>query len=178
MNPGKSDSWFEQYIPKYVEDVNIYPNISIYNRKLYTFGGKEEVYNKFLSYNTEILSLDELAYLDTNSCVFRIDVSRYIVVISVEVKSEEGKSQEGKAARYKTAVIGELNKRYIEKNKLNSYKINTRDSKDYLLVQLSEIYRAEAFKFEDLNECASSRIKKSFAEYMKQIRYGTTTFND
>ncbi|KAG2734612.1 hypothetical protein G9P44_002618 [Scheffersomyces stipitis] len=163
MASRAGDSWFDKYSPKNVDEINIYPNISIYNRTLYTFGGKEEVYNKFLSYDAEILSQDELAFLDTNSCVLKIDISRYIVVVTVQGK---------------VSVIGELNQRYIQKNKFDTYDLTIKDSKNYNIVPLTEIYNTDIFDYENLIERAELRVKEKFDEFMKQIRYGTTTFSD
>ena len=51
------DEWLKHYEPKYIEEVNIFPNITVFNRKLYTFGPSDgEVYIKFKSHDKSMTS--------------------------------------------------------------------------------------------------------------------------
>ena len=79
---------------------------------MYTFGPSDgEVYIKFKSY-------DEVCYLDTKSCVWKVAKDRYICAINSSDNT-------------KVAIIGELGQRYIKKNNFDSYnlKIKTIGSK-------------------------------------------------
>ncbi|RLV82756.1 hypothetical protein JA9_003723 [Meyerozyma sp. JA9] len=147
--------WFKADDFTEVEDVNVHPNVSIFNRKLYTFGNKGETYIKFSYINSCIQSQDEITLLDTRSCVFKISDTRFIVVL----KKDEN-----------YAVIGELGNRYITKNKLCEYDVQIRSPDDYTIIPMSEIYDPSKLDFELLYENAGARVKNRFDAYMKDIR--------
>ena len=147
--------WFKADDFTKVEDVNVHPNVSVFNRKLYTFGDKGETYIKFSYVNSNLQSQDEITYLDSRSCVFKISDTRFIVVM------KKGKDY---------AVIGELGPRYITKNKFCEYDVQIRSPDDYNIVSMNELYDPSMLEFEMLYEMAGSRVKTSFDAYMKDIR--------
>ncbi|KAG5419757.1 hypothetical protein I9W82_001637 [Candida metapsilosis] len=153
------DGWLKYYEPKYVEEVNIFPNITVFNRKLYTFGPSDgEAYIKFKSYDKSITSYDDLCFLDTKTCGFRIDEDRYIVTLHVGDK---------------WAVIGELSERYITKNELNSYGTPVRTIGDKQMASLKELYNPKDYiSAKELCDCAYDRIKNNFDNYYKHIQQG------
>jgi hypothetical protein len=146
--------WFKADDFTKVEEVNVHPNVSVFNRKLYTFGDKGETYIKFSYINSCIQSQDEITFLDSNSCVFKISDTRFIVVFK-------------KDGKY--AVIGELGTRYITKNKLCEYDVQIRSSDDYTIIPMNEIYDPSKLDFELLYENAG-RVKSRFDAYIKDIR--------
>lgn len=152
--------WFSADEFYEVPDTNIYPNISVFNRKLYTFGNRHETYLKFSKVNDKIKSQDELALLDTKSCIFKINEDEFIVVLK---KKEEDKY----------GVIGQLNNRYIKTNKLLSYDVVIRSIEDYESVSIDELYPPGMLNFKLLNELAVFRVEKRFDEFMKHIQNGS-----
>ncbi|KAG5419758.1 hypothetical protein I9W82_001638 [Candida metapsilosis] len=153
------DAWLKHYEPKYIEEVNIFPNITVFNRKLYTFGPSDgEVYIKFKSHDKSITCYDELCYLETTSCGIRIDENRHVVFIHVGDK---------------WAAIGEVSERFIEKNELNSFGGGPKNIGDYKVVPLREVYNPKDYiSAKELCDCAHSRIKNNFDNYYKQIQEG------
>lgn len=151
-------NWFKVDDFTEVEDINIHPNVSVFNRKLYTFGNKKETYLKFSSINSNIKSQDEIALLDTRSCIFKISETRFIVVLcNIE--------------RTGYAVIGELGNRYITKNKLCDYEdVEIRSPDDHNIISINEIYDPSSLDFKELSDMASFRVEKRFDQYMKDIQ--------
>ncbi|RLV82755.1 hypothetical protein JA9_003722 [Meyerozyma sp. JA9] len=150
--------WFKADNFTKVEDVNVHPNVSVFNRKLYTFGDKGETYIKFSYINSCIQSQDEIAYLDSRSCGFKISDTRFIVVLKGDKDTNA------------YAVIGELGTRYITTNKLLEYDVEIRSPDDYTIIPMREIYDSSKLDYESLSEMASSRVKKRFDAYIKDIR--------
>jgi hypothetical protein len=150
--------WFKADDFTKVEDVNVHPNVSVFNRKLYTFGDKGETYIKFSYINSCIQSQDEIAYLDSRACGFKISDTRFIVVLRRDKDTNA------------YAVIGELGSRYITTNKLLEYDVEIRSPDDYTIIPMSEIYDPSKLDYELLSEMASSRVKKRFDAYIKDIR--------
>ncbi|KAK6204817.1 uncharacterized protein RJT21DRAFT_124039 [Scheffersomyces amazonensis] len=156
LSDNSVEKWFAVDNFKEIKEKNIYPNITVFNRKLYTFGDSKEVFIKFSRINSLIPSQDEITYLDTRSCMVRISQDRYIVVVS----NEKGE----------TAVIGELLKRYISKNNLNQYDTKIHNAEEYKILSLSDLYDPETLTADKLVEYASSRIKTRFEKYITYIR--------
>ena len=150
--------WFKADNFTKVEDVNVHPNVSIFNRKLYTFGDKGETYIKFSYINSCIQSQDEITYLDSNSCVFKISDTRFIVVLKRDKDTNA------------YAVIGELGTRYVTNNKFCEYDVEIRSPDDYTIVSMNEIYDTSKLDFELLYEMAGARVKNRFDAYIKDIR--------
>ncbi|KAK6201536.1 uncharacterized protein RJT21DRAFT_114154 [Scheffersomyces amazonensis] len=155
---NSAEKWFasDKFID--IEEKNIYPNVTVFNRKLYTFGESKEVFIKFSRINSSIPTQDEITYLDTRSCMIRISQDRYIVIISNEKEEEE------------FAVIGELSARYITKNNLNQYGSTIYDANDYRIVGLSKLYDPATLTADVLIDAASRRITSMFEKYMADIR--------
>ena len=163
MTDTNIEEWFKNYDLKYVEDVNVYPNITTFNRKLYTFGPSEgEVYIKFKSYDANIKSYDEVCYLDTKSCVWRVAEDRYICTVH---SSDETK----------VAIIGELGQRYIQKNKFDSYNLKIKSPGEWKVVSITEVYDYKTVTAKELCDRAQSRIPLGFKDYFNEIRTGTVT---
>ncbi|KAG5416873.1 hypothetical protein I9W82_005603 [Candida metapsilosis] len=161
MTDPNIEEWFKNYEPKYVEEVNVYPNITTFNRKLYTFGPSEgEVYIKFKSYDANIKSYDEVCYLDTESCVWRVAKDRYICTA---YSSDETK----------VAIIGELGQRYIQKNKFDSYNLKIKSPEEWEVVPITEVYDYKTVTAEELCKRAQARITLGFEDYFDNIRIGT-----
>lgn len=103
-------SWEELWLTKFnhkgIPQANIHPNVTVFNRKVYTFGGISEVYLKIEFIDQAIKYLNELAHVDTNSCMIKVADNTFIVVLRVKQDSKE------------YAVIGNLNDRYVTKNNL------------------------------------------------------------
>lgn len=158
MSTTNIQNWFKADDFTEVEDINIHPNVSVFNRKLYTFGNKKETYLKFSSINSNIKSQDEISYLDTRSCIFKISDTRFIVVIcNIE--------QTG------YAVLGELGNRYITKNKLCDYEdVEIRSPEDHNIISVNEIYDPSSLDFKKLFELASLRVENYFDKFMKDIQ--------
>lgn len=152
------DQWLVKYNKREIPNENVFPNVSVFNRKLYTFGGKEEVYIKFDHVDDYIKSYDELALWDTNLCMFRVSENDYIVV-----------SRKGE----KYAVIGKLSDRYVKKNDLNQYDAQIRNPDDYELITLPEIFDNEKeLTYDLLSESAEFRVKARFDAYMNDVKCG------
>lgn len=64
-----------------VPETNIYPNVTVLHNKIYTFGEKHEIYIKYSRVNSYIKSRDELAYVETNACTFRMGENEYVVIL-------------------------------------------------------------------------------------------------
>lgn len=150
--------WLKKFNRKDIPQVNIYPNITVFNRKLYTFGDKNEVFVKFEYIDKSIRSQDELTHLDTRSCVLRVDDNTYIVTVSASATSSE------------IAVIGKLNARYVNKNNLNQYGVKIQDPLEYKFISLTEIYDGENLTFDELAALATARVKPGFDGYLDDIR--------
>ena len=84
MSTTNIQNWFKADDFTEVEDINIHPNVSVFNRKLYTFGNKKETYLKFSSINSNIKSQDEISYLDTRSC---LDFKKLFELASLRVEN-------------------------------------------------------------------------------------------
>ncbi|KAG5416872.1 hypothetical protein I9W82_005602 [Candida metapsilosis] len=163
MTEPNIEEWFKNYEPKYVEEVNVYPNITTFNRKLYTFGPSEgEVYIKFKSYDANIKSYDEVCYLDSKSCVWRVAKDRYICTVN----SKDGT---------KVAIIGELGQRYIQKNKFDNYNLKIKSVGKWEPVSITEVYDYKTLTAEELCKRAQARITSGFEDYFNEIRTGTIT---
>lgn len=151
------DGWLVHLNKKHIPEVNVYPNVSVFNRKLYTFGENGEVFVKFSYIDDTIASYDEVTYLDTKLCVFRVSQNEYIITVFTESGEE-------------VAVVGKLNDRYVTKNNLNQYDVVIRDVNDYKVVPLSKVYDPEQLKPDDFFESARSRVVNNFDQYIKDIR--------
>lgn len=154
------DQWLTKTTKREIPDEDVWPNITVFNRKLYTFGELKEAYIKFSFIEDSIQSYDELAYLDTNSCIYRVSEDDYIVVLTKNAETP------------KIAVIGQLGERYLETNGIKKYNVAIRDIKDYEIIPLSEIYDSKELTYELLLECASSRVAKRFDDFVNHIRAG------
>lgn len=78
-----------------------YPNVSIINKTLYTFGTDKEVFIKFKTTNHGIELYDELAMLDINTFIHKISPTGFIVCLKsigekkyAEIYSSRGTQRE------------------------------------------------------------------------------------
>ncbi|KAF3986669.1 hypothetical protein FT663_04792 [Candidozyma haemuli var. vulneris] len=149
------DGWLVHFNKKHIPEVNVYPNVSVFNRKIYTFGEKGEVFIKFDYIDDTIASYDEVAYLDTKSCIFRVSQDDYIITVHV-------------GDDY--VVVGKLSDRYVQTNGLSKYDVVIRDIKDYNVVPLATLYDPKELKLDDFAECAKSRLGSRFESYINDIR--------
>lgn len=156
------DQWLTKTTKREIPDENVWPNISVFNRKLYTFGEPKEAFIKFSFIDDSIGSYDELALWDTNSCIYRVSEDDYLVI----------STKEGESDPPKIAVIGQLGERYLEKNGIKEYNVGIKDIKDFEIVPLSEIFDMKDLTYELLLESASSRVASRFDSYMEDIRAG------
>lgn len=157
------DKWLVKTTKKVVPEVNVWPNVSLFNRKLYTFGEKEEAYIKLDWYDAYIESYDELCFYDTNSCIYRVSQDDYIITLN----------NGGSPDDFKVAVLGQLGQRYLRTNRIAEYDVEIRNPDDYKIVHLSEIGDKNKVSFEDLQECVALRVAKNYEHYREQIRKGT-----
>lgn len=131
MTETSENQWFAHYKPQYIEDINIYPNATLYNRRIYTFGKDKEIYMKLSSMDETIGTYDELAFIENSACYFKIGHNRFIEVIERDDK---------------VAVIGELSQRCIEKNGYNNLvHPEIKKAEDFNLVPLSSVYDSSEF---------------------------------
>lgn len=158
MSSEEVDQWFVHYVPKVIEDVNIYPNVSIFHRKSYTIGDDKEVYIKFKTINADIDTYDELAMLETDDCIFKISDGRYIVV-----QNDEGN---------KLAVLGELGQRCIDLNHYNEYDVAVKDVKQYEMVPISYYYDKSTLSYDQLALRARKRVEPCFDRFLNEIKLG------
>lgn len=158
------DKWLVKTTKKIVPDVNVWPNITIFNRRLYTFGSNEEAYIKFSFYDAYLDSYDDLAYYDTNTCIYRVSEEDYIVILTNRVPGEKPQ----------VAVLGQLGERYLKKNHIRAYDVEIRNPEDYEIVHLSVIGEKNGVTFDDLVECSFLRVKKSFEKVRQEIRTGSS----
>lgn len=159
MATSDIEKWFVHYSPKEVEQVNIYPNVSIFNRKIYTFGDEKEVYIKFKTINADIETYDEVAMLDTNSCIYKISENRYVVALK-------------SIGEQKVTILGELGQRYIDKNHLNDLNIDVKDVTEFGIVPISYIYDKSTLTFDLMLDDAKTRLEDNFTQFFEQVKYG------
>lgn len=152
-------SWFSADTFIEVPEANLYPNVSVFNRKIYTFSDDKEVYLKYSKVNSQIQSQDELAHVDTRSCMTRISQDEYINI---------GEKEEGSYF-----VIGQLSPRYIEKNQLNSFNPGIKSAEDCKIVSITEAYDSSKLTLNDLKDSATRRMGDRFEHFMSQIRRGS-----
>lgn len=165
MSAEAIEQWFVHYNPKVIDDVNIYPNVSIFNRKSYTLGDDKEVYIKFKTINADIDTYDELAMLETNACIYKISDKRYIVAL--KALNEK-----------KLAVLGELSQRCIDKNGYNDLDIPVKDVKEWEIVPISYIYDKSTLSFDELVNDARSRVAPCFDLFLEQVKLGRSELVD
>lgn len=158
------DKWLVKTTKKTVPDVNVWPNVSLFNRKLYTLGEKEEAYIKFAWYDAYIESYDELCFYDTRSCIYRVSEDDYLITSGIELPS----------GKIKVAVVGQLGQRYLRKNHIDAYDVEIRNPDDYEIVHLSEIKDKNKVPFEELHEAVARRVSPGYEQYREQIRTGSS----
>lgn len=151
--------WAPQESMRVIEEVNVYPNISIYNRTIYTFGVQGEAFIKFSRINKAIQSYDELAYLDSRSCMFRIGDDEYVVVIKQEVGD-------------KLAVLGVLSERYVKSNNLRQYDALVKQRDEWEVVQLDDVFDRQTVTLDRVVEALKHRIHDKYNVFASQIARG------
>ncbi|KAK6459885.1 hypothetical protein DFJ63DRAFT_316088 [Scheffersomyces coipomensis] len=62
--------WFSYDEYEDMPDVDLRPNVSVFNRRMYTISDTGGLYHKFKTVNKLIKSQDELCHLDTNAFFF------------------------------------------------------------------------------------------------------------
>ncbi|KAK6199214.1 uncharacterized protein RJT21DRAFT_121512 [Scheffersomyces amazonensis] len=157
VSDSSIDLWFNSDNFRDVEQKNVYPNVSVFNRSVYTVIQPKEVYIKYSKINASLGSLDEIAFLSPKCCFFRISENRYIEIVRSSTGNE-------------IAVLGELSEKFITKNDFNQYDSNIYEPQEQNIVSLDKIYDPSTLTADALIDAATSRVRGQFGKYIKEVR--------
>lgn len=121
---GDVEQWFVHYTPKVIDEVNIYPNVSVFNRQIYTFE-TDKKYLSNLTINYDIESYDNLQCLKPMRVYTRkVPLALLFVCIGEQ----------------KFAALGELGQPCIEKDRYNDINMEVKRRKDWQMVPISYLH--------------------------------------